>query len=108
MKLLMITQRQPSFLPLFPVDIFRSHTVFFHGNAIIYRANQLAKIAAHAFFVDHSIGVVRLTIFQFDGLVRGVFTSNITETAMDTFILVYFGDMMIVDIEVFPVRDGRD
>ena len=102
----MIIQRQPFLLPLNPVDVLWCYTVFFHGNAIIYRANELAKIAAYTFFIYNGIGVIWISLFNFNGLMRCILAGNIAKTAVNTFVLVYFGNMMIVDVEVFPMSDG--
>src|SRR4030095_12640414 len=101
----MIVKRQPPLLELNPVQVFRRYTMYFHGNAIINRANKLAEIAAYTFFIFHSIRIVRFAVLQADGLMRCIFTGDITQAAMNTFILVDLCDMMIIDIEVFPMRD---
>jgi hypothetical protein len=46
---LMIIQRQPSFLKLYPIEVLRSNTMLFHGNTIINRAKEFAEIAANTF-----------------------------------------------------------
>src|SRR6266498_3600492 len=101
---LMIIQRQTSFLKFYPIEVLRRYTMLFHGNTIINRAKELAEIAANTFIYFYSVGVVRFAIFKINRLMCGIFTSNITKSAMNTFILVYFGDMMIIDIEIFPMR----
>ena len=106
--MLMVVERQTSFLPLNPVDVLRCYTVFFHGNAIIYRANELAEIATYTFFINNGISVIWISLFNFDGLMRCILAGNIAKTAVDTFVLVYFGNMMIVDVEVFPMSDAVD
>ena len=82
--------------------------MFFHGNAIIYRANELAKIAAYTFLINNGIGVIWIALLDVDGLMRCILAGNIAKTAVNTFVLVYFGNMMIVDVEVFPMGDGVD
>ena len=52
---LMIIQRQPSFLKLNPVEIFRRYTVHFHRNTILNRAKKLAEIAADTFLFGLSL-----------------------------------------------------
>src|SRR4026208_1384491 len=101
----MIIQWQTSFLKFNPIEIFRRYTMFFHGNAIINRANKLAEIAANTFFIFHGVSIVRFAILQADGLMRCIFTGDITKSAMNTFILVDLCDMMIIDIEILPMRD---
>ena len=59
----MIVQRQALFLKLNPVKIFRSYPMLFHGNTIIYRANQLAQVTAYAFIFFNGIIVIRFAIF---------------------------------------------
>ena len=100
----MVIQGQTTLLPVFPVDIFVAFPVNFHGNAIIYRANQFAKITTDAFFVDHGVGIVRFPVFKPDRLVRSILASDIAKSAMNAFILVNVCDNLIVDIEIFPVR----
>ena len=34
-----------------------------------------------------------------------ILTGNITKPAVDAFVLVYFGNVVIVDIQVFPMRN---
>ena len=58
----MVIQWQSSPLKFFPVEVFVALTLFYHGNAIIHRANNLAKIASHAFIFFNGIGVIRFTI----------------------------------------------
>ena len=107
-KNLMVIQRQSSFLPFFPVNIFIALAMHFHRNAIINRANQLAKIATNTFFIDHRVRVIRFAIVKFDRLVRCVFAGYITKATVNTFILVDRSDMMIINVEVLPVRNGTD
>src|ERR1035437_10219670 len=38
-----------------------------------------------------------------DGLMRCIFAGNVTKSAMNAFILVDVGNMMVVDVEVFPM-----
>src|SRR5262245_28124580 len=104
---LVVVKWQPPFLKLYPVQILRRQTMLFHRNAIINRANQLAEIAADTFIYFYSVSVVRFAIFKIDRLMCRILTSNITKSAMDTFILVNFGNMMIVDIKIFPMRKRR-
>lgn len=65
----MIIQWQTPLLKLFPVQVFRSFSLYFHGYAIINRTNQLAKVAAHTFFFFYGIGIIRFAVRKVDGLV---------------------------------------
>ena len=90
---------------IFPVDILRSYAVLFHGDAIGDRAHELAEVTAYAFFFFDGVGVVGLAIFEGDALVARVFAGNVAETAVDALVLVDVGDVVVVDIEVFPMRE---
>ena len=72
----MIIQRKSPALILFPVKVFISFAMLYHGNAIVYRADQLTKIATNTFFINDSIGIIRLTVFQFNGLMRCVLAGD--------------------------------
>src|SRR5436190_8696245 len=104
----MIIQRQSSLLELYPIEILRRYTMLFHSNTIINRAKELAEIAAYTFIFFYSVRVVRFAIFKMDRLMSGIFTGNITQPAMNTFILVDLCNMMIVDIKIFPMRKCRN
>ena len=104
-KWLVIIQGQSKALVILPVQVFRRYAVLFHGNAVGNRTNQLAKVTAHAFLVFNSVGVVRMAFGEVDRLVGCVFTNDITQTAMDAFILVDLGDVVKIDVQVFPMRD---
>ena len=54
-RVLVVIQRQPSLLKLYPIQILRRYTVYFHGNTIINRANKLAEIAADTFLFGLSL-----------------------------------------------------
>ena len=102
----MIIQRQPQPLIVFPVNILRRYAVLFHGDAIGDGAHELAEVAAYAFLFFDGVGVVGLAIFEGNGLVAGVFAGNVAETAVDAFVLVDVGDVVVVDVEVFPMGEG--
>ena len=57
----MIIQWKSSFLPFFPVDIFRTDPMFFHSDTILHRTDEFAQIAAYAFLFDDVVMVVRMT-----------------------------------------------
>ena len=101
----MIVQWQALLLKLFPVQVSGGYPVFFHGDAIIYGAHQLAQITAYAFFFFDGVSVVWFAILQVDGLVRCVFAGDVAEAAVYAFILVDFCYVVVIDIEVFPVRN---
>ena len=102
----MVIQRQTQPLIVFPVNILRGYAVFFHGDAIGDGAHELAKVAAYALFFFDGVGVVGLAIFEGNGLVAGVFAGNVAETAVDALVLVDVGDVVVVDVEVFPMGEG--
>ena len=102
----MIIQRQTEPLPIFPINVFRRYAVFFHGNAIGNRAHELTEVAAYALFFFDGVGIVGLAVLEGNGLVAGVFAGNVAETAVDALVLVYFGDVVVVDVEVFPMGEG--
>jgi hypothetical protein len=82
--------------------------MFFHGNAIINRANELAEVAADTFFLFYGVRVIRFTVFEMDGLMRCIFTGNIAKAAMDALVLVDVGDVVVVDVQIFPMRNSGD
>ncbi len=77
--------------------------MLYHSDAICNRTNKLAKVAAHTFILFYCIGVVRLAIREAYRLVGRIFTGNVTKATMNAFILVDAGNMMIVNIKVFPM-----
>ena len=106
MTRLMIIQRQPQPLIIFPINILRRYAMFLHSYAIGDGAHKLAEVAAHALFFFNGVGIVRLAVFEGDGLVGGVFAGNVAETAVDALVLVDVGDVVVVDVEVFPMGEG--
>ena len=102
----MVIQRQTEPLIVFPVDVFGGYAVLFHGDAIGDGAHELAEVAAYALFFFDGVGVVGLAIFEGNGLVAGVFAGNVAETAVDALVLVDVGDVVVVDVEVFPMGEG--
>ncbi len=102
----MVIQRQPQPLIIFPIHILRRYAVLFHGDAIGDGAHELAEVAAYAFLFFDGVGVVGLAVFEGNGLVGGVFAGNVAETAVDALALVDVGDVVVVDVEVFPMGEG--
>ena len=80
--------------------------MFYHGDAIGYWAHELAEVATYAFFFFYCIGVVRVAFGEADGLVRCIFAGNVTKPAMNAFVLVDVGNVVVVDVEVFPMGEG--
>ena len=72
--------------------------MFYHGNAIVNRANQFTQVTAYTFFLVDFVIIVWCASFDIDGLVRCVFTRNKTQSAMDAFVLIDVGDMMVIDV----------
>ena len=79
--------------------------MLYHGDAVGYGAHELAKVAAYAFFFFYCIGVVRVAFGEADGLVRCVFAGDVAKPAMNAFVLVDVGNVVVVDVEVFPMRE---
>src|SRR5665647_850154 len=104
----MIIQRQTSLLKLFPVQVFRRYSFFNHSNAISNRAYQLAKITAYTFFFFYCISIVRIATCNTNGLMRSIFAGNVTKATVNAFILVDVGNMMVINIEVFPMNKRRN
>ncbi len=102
----MVIQRQTQPLILFPVDVFRGYSVLFHGDAIGDGAHELAEVAAYAFLFFDGVGVVGLAVLEGNALVARVFAGNVAETTVDAFVLVDVGDVVVVDVEVFPMGEG--
>ena len=73
----MIVQGKASPLKLLPIQILITLAVLFHGNAILHRANQFAKVTANAFFFLDGIGIVGFTEVKVDGLMRSIFTGDV-------------------------------
>ena len=99
----MIVEGQAFSLKFNPVKIFGGNPVFFHDYTIIYRANQLTEVTPYTFIFLNGILIIRFAIIQIDGLMRRIFAGNITKSTVDTFILVDLSDVIIINIEVFPV-----
>ena len=102
----MIIQRQTQPLIIFPINILRCYAVLLHGDAIGDGAHELAEVAAYALFFFDGVGVVGLAVLEGNGLVGGVFAGNVAETAVDALVLVDVGDVVVVDVEVFPMGEG--
>ena len=81
--------------------------MLYHGDAISNGAHELAKVAAHTFFFFNCISVIWIAFCNADGLVRCVFAGNVTKPAVNAFILVDVGNVVVVDIEVFPMGECR-
>ena len=64
-----IIQRQSPLLKLLPVDVVRSFALLHHGNTAVDGADQLAEVAAYAFFLFNRVSIVRITSDYADGLV---------------------------------------
>ena len=79
--------------------------MLYHGDAIGNGTHELAKVAAYALFFFYCIGVVRVAFGDADGLVRCVFAGDVTKPAVNAFVLVDVGNVVIVDVEVFPMRE---
>jgi hypothetical protein len=74
----MIIQRHSLFLEILPINIIFPLAVFHHGNAILNWTNQAAKITSHTLIFLDGVSIIRLAPLEVDGLVRRIFTTNIT------------------------------
>ena len=76
-----------------------------HLDAILHRAGDLAKIAAHALVMDHFIDMGTVGFLQAGNrLVRSVLASDVAAAATNARLLVNPGNHLIVDVQVLPVR----
>ena len=80
--------------------------MFLHSDAIGDGAHELAEVAAYALLFFDGVGVVGLAVLEGNGLVRSIFAGNVAETAVDALVLVNVGDVVVVDVEVFPMGEG--
>src|SRR5436305_11978424 len=83
-----------------------------HGNAVLNGANQRAEITPNARFLDYfdhgsTFPVTHFSIEPPNSLMGTVLTRRPTQFALDAFILVDVSQEMIVQIEIFPLRDAR-
>src|SRR5206468_6398342 len=84
-----------------------------HRNAILHRANRRAEIASHTGFLDDlhhwpTFPVSRIPSLEApNSLVGTVLTGGPTQLALDAFVLIDVGEQVIVEIELFPLRDAR-
>ena len=101
----MVIQWTSFSLPVFPVHIFWRNAMLFHRDTGINRANQFAQITTYTFFLFNGVIVIWISSFDIDRLMRSVFASDVTQATVDTFVLVNFGDVMVIDIQIFPILD---
>jgi hypothetical protein len=66
---LMIIKRKFPELKCFPVQVFVTLSLHFHGNTIFYRTDQLAQVAANTLLFFYGVGIVRFAIGERNGLV---------------------------------------
>ena len=66
-----------------PILVFLAGGNSFHGDAVVHRTNQHAKITADAFLVDDLETPASVAFVHFDRLMRGVFTGNEAQPALD-------------------------
>src|SRR5207249_2008119 len=89
-----------------------------HGDAIVHRTNQRAKIAADTlpFFyfrnwlARHAPGTIAATagIYEGDRLMGAIFAGDVAKIAADALVIIDPGDALVVEIERFPFLDGWD
>ena len=101
----MVIQRSSFSLAIFPVHISEGNAMFFHCDTSTNRANQFAQITTYTFFLFNGVIVIWISSFDIDRLMRSVFASDVTQATVDTFVLVNFGDVMVIDIQIFPILD---
>ncbi len=72
------------------------------------RADHHAEVASDAMrFIDHEIECAVGAGDSIDALVSRVFTGDVALVAVDAALLIDPGDDLVVEVEVFPRRDGR-
>ena len=83
-----------------------------HGDALIHRADERAKVTTNALalfdlgngFARDSAGTqaVPIRIDEGDRLMRAVFTRDVAKIAADTFVVIDLCDAFVIQIERFP------
>ena len=87
-----------------PVLVFLAGITPFHGDAVVHRTNQHAKITADAFLVDDLETPASVAFIHFDRLMRGVFTGNEAQPALDAKFLIDAGLDIVFQIQILPVH----
>src|SRR2546423_9074643 len=84
-----------------------------HGNAVLNGANQRAEIAPNAGLFDDLDHWTTFPVSRFssleppDRLMRAILARRPAQLALNAFVLIDVSQQMIVEIEIFPLRDAR-
>ena len=105
--MLVIIERQAPSLKFLPVEIFIAFPLFYHADAIFNGTDEGAEITSHTFRLFDGISVVGLPVAEVNGLMGGVFAGDIAESAMNALALVNICNDVVVDVQIFPISQGR-
>lgn len=94
---------------LAPIEVRQAGFLSFHGNTVLNRTYQGAKVAADAFVIDNGISSFAIfTLLMGDGLVGCIFAHNMAEATFNTLVVVNRRQGLVVEVELVPVGDVRD
>src|SRR5262245_21080312 len=94
-------------LVLFPGQWWPPGVDTHHADAARGRTNQAAQVTAHASVVDDLDVGARVLGARANRLMRAIVASDVAKTAADTLLLIDAGDDLVVEVELFPTRHGR-
>ena len=77
------------------------------GQAVLHRTNGHAKVTADTFLLVDFVATLPV-IAGIDGLMRSVLTDYMATAAFDAQILINLRLHGVIEIEVLPVRQGRN
>src|SRR5690242_10127275 len=103
-----IVQRKAPLLEFLPIKIFGSFSLLHHGDAAIDGADQLAQIAPYTLNFLNDISIVGMPGCQADRLMGCVLARYVAESAVDAFIRIDISHDVVVEVQVFPMSEGRD
>ena len=86
-----------------PVLVFLAGINPFHGDAVIHRTNQHAEVTTDAFLVDDLETPASVAFIHFDRLMRGVFTGNEAQPALDTKFLIDAGLDVVFELSLIHI-----
>src|SRR5690606_2101046 len=87
---------------VFPVCANSAVIPTHHRDAFIYRTDIRTEITAHTILFDNLRDAMTIIRMYADGLVRSVFTCDITKLAANTFVRIDLGDDFVMQVERFP------
>ena len=80
-----------------------------HRDALLHRAHRSAQITPNARFLDDLHDGPAIIARQApDRLMRAVFTRGPAQLALDAFVLIDVREQVVIQVEVFPLRDARE